>query len=178
MAGVYSRGALVAKSFLYSVEALWPLVLASSARMRAQRTDGRPEFFRIFGGTVLLQLAGLAFVWVEPAFVIKLLCGVEPEPLVPLVRTFCAALLPLSLCKLVLGYELGRASRLVVPGLTGLVILYVALLWVHHGTPLEIVSDLAVTGGVALVLGLVTVLAPGTPEVVVPSAAEAGTTDA
>jgi O-antigen/teichoic acid export membrane protein len=113
-AGLYSRAALVAKSFLYLAAALNIVLLPAVAAARAAGHDPRPILAKFLGAALILDLVGLAGLWLLTGWSIRLLCGPDPalQALIPLVRDLAMAVIPVGLFQLVLFYHLALGSRL------------------------------------------------------------------
>lgn len=150
-AALYSRGALVAKSFLYLAAALNIVLLPAVASARAAGRDPRPILIKLLGGALALDLIGLAGVWLLTPLAIRLLCGADPafQTLIPLVRTLSLAIIPLGLFQMVLFYHVAMGSRLPL----WLMAAGVPVLWLlldgAAGDPMQVPARL---GGIALLL--------------------------
>lgn len=114
MAALYSRAALVAKSFLYLAGALTIVLLPAVASARAARHDARPILAKLLGAAVALDLLGLIGLWLLTGWVIRLLCGSNPDfqALIPLVRHLSLAMIPVALLQMLVIYHLALGSRL------------------------------------------------------------------
>lgn len=154
-ATLYSRAALVAKSFMYLASALYLVLLPATARAVAAGRDPRPLLLKFLGVAAALNAAGLAFVWAFPEFCLRTLTGPDPATLVmaPLVRWFALAVVPMALAQLVLGYLLARQQKGLVPALTGLALLYFFLLNHFQDSEQSVVASIAVVACLALALG-------------------------
>jgi O-antigen/teichoic acid export membrane protein len=126
-AALYSRAALVAKSFLYLAAALNIVLLPAVASARAAGRDPRPILARLLGAALGLDLLGLAGLWLLTGWAIRLLCGPDPafQSLIPLVRTLSLAMIPMGLFQMVLFYHVAMGSRLPLV----LMLLGVPVLW-------------------------------------------------
>lgn len=151
VAALYSRAALVAKSFLYLAAALNIVLLPAVASARAAGKDARPILGRLLAAALGLDLLGLAGVWYLTGWVIQLLCGPDPafQALIPLVRDLSLAVIPVALLQMVVIYHLAMGSRLPL----ALLAFGVPMLWqwleAAHGAPTEVPLRL---GSVSLVL--------------------------
>jgi hypothetical protein len=162
-ASLYSRAALVAKSFLYLASALNMVLLPVVASHRARSSDARSTLWRFMGLSALALLAGLAVVWAQTPWVIRLLCGSDPafQALAPLVRGFSLAVAPLALLQLALYYHLALGSRRLLHALAVAVPAYAALL--QWWAPDE-GAIIVLLGGFSTALLLVALLkVPGRP---------------
>jgi O-antigen/teichoic acid export membrane protein len=162
-ASLYSRAALVAKSFLYLASALNMVLLPMVAAQRARRHDARGTLWRFMGLTLLAELAGLAVVWAFTPWVIRLLCGADPafQALAPLVRVFALAVVPLALLQLALYYHLALGSRRLLQAMALAVPAYAALLQWWAADERAVV---ALLGGFSLGLLVIALLGvPGRP---------------
>lgn len=114
MAALYSRAALVAKSFLYLAAALTIVLLPAVAAARAAKHDPRPILAKLLGGAIALDVLGLAGLWLLTGWVIRLLCGSDPafQTLIPLVRDLSLAMIPVALLQMLVIYHLALGSRL------------------------------------------------------------------
>ena len=161
----YSRASLVARSFLYAPGALVAVLIPKVAAARARGEDTRPLLLRVFAVVSTLLVAGLAFVWLFTGFTITLLCGAGDRfhDLAPLVRWFCAAILPMAMFYPVLYYLLAARNRGALAIEAVAVVGYALALQVFHDRFADVIAGLAITGTVVLVAGLALALraAPG-----------------
>ena len=104
-AGLYSRAALVAKSFLYLPAALNMVLLAAAAREMAGGRDPRRLLRLFLLGALALDAVGLAVVWAQTPFCLGLLAGPDPrfrtDAMLALTRWFSLAVIPLGLLQMV-----------------------------------------------------------------------------
>ncbi len=155
-ASLYSRAALVAKSFLYLAGALNMVLLPVVSAARASKRDSRPVLMRFMGLVLLLQMIGLAVVWFQTEWCIRLLCGPDPafQALAPLVRQFSASVVPLALFNVSLLYLLAHHSRKVVLLLLGLTLVYGITLQAPGLDELDMVLRLRMVSWAALLSSL------------------------
>lgn len=151
-AALYSRAAMVAKSFLYAATAINLVALPVVAAARAKGLDTRPLLLKFLGAMLAIEALGAVFVWCFTDLTIALLCGNQPEflKLAPLVRWFCLAVVPLALYQLVLLYQLAVGVRGTLVWETAVIVIYGVLLYLFHSTMGQVVTCL----GFVAVLGL------------------------
>jgi len=84
------------------------------------------------------------------------LCGSDPavQPPYPLVRWFCAGVVPLALYRLVLYYQLALGLRWALIFEAVVVVLYLVALQLYHSSPEEVVACLSLAAGFAFLGGL------------------------
>jgi O-antigen/teichoic acid export membrane protein len=151
-ASSYSRAALVSKSFLYLASALNMVLLPAVARAKAGGRDTRKLLMSFLGAALAINLAGLAFVWRFTDFVVRLLCGADPQflALSPLVRIFSVAVVLQAMLQLLIYYLLALRSKAALGVLAVLVPAYYLLLSWRHESPEQVVSGM----GLMALLGL------------------------
>lgn len=154
-ATLYSRAALVAKSFMFLASALYLVLLPATARAAAARRDPRPLLLKFLGAAAGLNLLGLAVVWAAPGFCLRLLTGPDPatQAMAPLVPWFSLAVVPMALAQLVLGYLLALRQRHLVPALAGLALLFFVLLESQQDSEQRVVAVIGMVACLALGLG-------------------------
>lgn len=154
-ATLYSRTALVAKSFMFLAGAFYLVLLPATARAVAAGRDARPLLLKFLAAAAALNAVGLAFVWAFPEFCLRTLTGPDPATLTmaPLVRWFSLAVVPMALAQLVLGYLLAQRQKGLVPALAGLTLLYYALLNQFQDSEQSVVAGIAVVACLTLALG-------------------------
>jgi O-antigen/teichoic acid export membrane protein len=107
-AAMYSRAALVAKSFLYLASALNMVLLpaVSSARAKGGEAQAKKALLKFVAAALGIDLLGLLFVWIFTPLSIRILLGPNPDfqSLAPLIRIFSVAVVPLALSQLVIYY--------------------------------------------------------------------------
>jgi O-antigen/teichoic acid export membrane protein len=155
-AALYSRAAMVAKSFLYAATAINLVALPVVAAARAKGLDTRPLLLKFLLSMLAIEALGAVFVWRFTDLTIVLLCGNQPEflKLAPLARWFCLAVIPLALYQLVLLYQLAVGSKGVLAWETLVIALYAVLLNRYHGTKEQVVACLGAAAILALLGGL------------------------
>jgi O-antigen/teichoic acid export membrane protein len=145
-AGLYSRAALVAKSFLFLPGALNIVLLAAAARELAGGRDPRRLLRFFLLGALALDLAGLAVVWNCTSFCMGLLAGPDPrfrtDAMLALTRWFSLAVIPLGLLQMVVVYLLAIRRKGVAWGLGGLALGYLVLLSLVKDSELAVVASL------------------------------------
>ena len=145
-AGLYSRAALVAKSFLFLPAALNMVLLAAAAREMAGGRDPRRLLKVFLLGALALDAVGLAVVWVGTSFCMGLLAGSDPrfrtDAVLALTRWFSLAVIPLSLLQMVVVYLLAVRRRGVALGLGLLALAYLLLLRLVWASELAVVASL------------------------------------
>lgn len=157
-AGLYSRAALVAKSFLYLPSALNMVLLAAAAREVAGGRDPRRLLKLFLLGALALDAAGLAVVWARPAFCLGLVAGFDPrfstDAVLTLIRWFSLAVVPLGLLQMVVAYLLAIRRRGIAVGLGALALLYFGLLRLVWYNELAVVASLGACSAVGLAVAL------------------------
>lgn len=141
----YSRAALAGKAFLYLATAFNLVALPAISAAHARRQDTRRLLGRFLLGMLGVLALGLALLWAFTPLALRILVGGLPEvpALVPVVRVFALAVVPLALFQLVLFHGLAVGA----PGFTRL--LAVVILGYHvalsrwHADPLQVVGCLA-----------------------------------
>lgn len=157
-AGLYSRAALVAKSFLYLPSALNMVLLAAAAREVAGGRDPRRLLKLFLAGALALDAAGLAVVWARPAFCLGLVAGFDPrfatDTVLALIRWFSLAVVPLGLLQMVVAYLLAIRRRGIAVGLGVLALLYFGLLRQVWNNEFAVVASLGACSSVGLAVAL------------------------
>ncbi len=152
-AAMYGRAALVGKSFLYLAAAFNMVLLpsVSSARAKGGSEEARHVLIKFLGAALLVDLAGLAFVWIFTDWVIQVLCGSDPKflTLAPLVRIFSAAVIPLALSQLVLFYLLAARDYRALYFLGLAALIYALLL---HGAATDSARVVHILGALSVSL--------------------------
>jgi hypothetical protein len=150
-ASLYSRAALVAKSFLYLASALNMVLLPAVAAARAGGRDTRGILYKFLAVSAVIEFAGLAFVWAFTDLTVRLLCGGDPRfyQIAPLVRIFSLAVIPLALFQLTLFYHLAMRRQAVVWLVAVAAAVYYFLLHLVYANEVHVVMSL---GGVSLLL--------------------------
>jgi O-antigen/teichoic acid export membrane protein len=153
---LYSRAALVAKSFLYAATAFNLVLLPVVSARHAQGGEPRALLMKFLGAMAVVELAGLALVWAFPGWIIRLLCGPDPQWLTqaPLIGWFSAAVIPLALFQLLLFYHLSVRQPGVLRLAGGLAAGYMALLFFFHGSLGQVVACLGAVSTSAFAGGL------------------------
>ncbi len=168
-ASLYSRAALVAKSFLYLTGAFNMVLLAAAARERAGGRDPRGLLLRFLGAALALDALGLAFVWRWTGVCLGIVAGFDPgfrtPPMERLTRWFSVATVPLGLLQLVIAYLLAVRKRWVAPALGLLVLLYLGALSEVWDNELKVVACLGACAALGLCVALSAALAPSPPTV-------------
>lgn len=153
-AGLYSRAALVAKSFLYLPGALNMILLAAAARDLAGGRDPRRLLKWFLLGAVALDGMGLAVVWTRTPFCLGLLAGSDPrfrtDAMLVLTRWFSLAVIPLGLLQMVAAYLLAVRAKGVSLGMGILATLYFAALSRVWDSELAVVAALGLCSFVGL----------------------------
>lgn len=157
-ASEYSRAALVAKSFLYLAGALNIVLLPSASRALAAGQDPRPLLLRFVLGALAVDLAGLAGFWALTPLCLRLLVGPGHEALVPLVRVFALAAIPLALLQMLLTYLLAVRQRHIPAALAALVLLYWGALEASWTSQERVVLVLGLCCGLGLAAALAAAL--------------------
>ncbi|MGH7442611.1 MAG: hypothetical protein ACREKE_08075 [bacterium] len=166
-AGLYSRAALLAKSFLYLPAALNMVLLAAAARAKAGGRDPRGLLKRFLLGALALDAFGLIVVWIWTPFCMGLLAGpsaaFRTQAMLNLTRWFSLAVVPLGLLQMVTAYLLAVRARGVVQGLAVLSLVYLGALRFVWDSELKVVAALGIVSLAGLVLGLTLALLPAPP---------------
>jgi O-antigen/teichoic acid export membrane protein len=162
-AGLYSRAALLAKSFLYLPAALNTILLAAAARELAGGRDPRRLLERFLLGALVLDLAGLAVVWAATPFCLYVLAGPDPRFQTPemlsLTRWFSVAVLPLGLLQMVVVYLLAIRRRGVALGMGVLSGVYLVALQAVWNSETAVVAALGACSAAGLAWALWSALA-------------------
>lgn len=155
---LYSRAALLAKSFLYLPTALNMVLLAAAARAKAAGRDPRGLLLRFLAAALGLDLLGLAVVWARTSFCLGLLAGPDPAFHTPamlgLTRWLSLAVLPLGLLQMVTAYLLAVRARGVALGLGILLLAYLAALRLSWDSELGVAACLGAAAALGLGLGV------------------------
>jgi len=159
LVGVYSRAAVMGKSFLYLGSAVMLVALPALGAAAARRRDPWPLLMRFMGALAALQALGLAVLWAFTIPMLKLLLTDLPSlpEIAPLARWFALAAAPLALFQLTLLYSLVVHAKGMVTLMAVVSVAYVAsLTWLATG-PYGYVACLGGCSMTLLVGGLVVV---------------------
>lgn len=160
LVALYSRGALVGKSFLYVAAAFTLVALPSFSASAARGEDSRPLLGRFLLVMAGVQVAGLALLLAFTPLALRVLLGNLPDlgAIAPVARGMALAVVPLALFQLVMLHGLATHWRGLLPLMGAAVAVYgAALRWwadsaLTYVACLGIVSTLLLVGGLALAL--------------------------
>jgi hypothetical protein len=156
LVAMYSRAAVMGKSFLYLGSAVTLVALPALGKAKARREDLWPLLLRFMGALVAMQAAGLALLWAFTIPLLKLLVGDLPSlpQVAPLARWFALAAAPLALFQLTMLYALVTHARGMVTVMAVVTLAFVAALtWLADG-PYGYVACLGACSMLLLVGGL------------------------
>lgn len=168
-AAMYSRAALVAKSFLYLASALNMVLLPEiSLKRREGIAEAQRVLLRFLAAAFGIELLGLAMLWALTPLVIRILCGSDPGflDLVPLVRGFSAAVVPLALSQLVIYYLLAMRDYRIIWVLGGVLLAYMLGLFFWGADAGSVVLDFGLANAALLLFSMLLALRPSpTPKI-------------
>jgi O-antigen/teichoic acid export membrane protein len=160
LVALYSRAALVGKSFLYVASAFTLVALPAFSAAYATGENTRRLLWRFLAAMAAVEGLGLLVFWGATRMLMSALLGDRPEldQLGPLALGLAAAVVPLALFQLVMLYCLATHRRGLLPLMAGATALYAAALRIVPPSPaafiacLGSVSTVLLAGALALAL--------------------------
>ncbi len=150
----YARAALVAKSLLFVTAALNAVLLpaASAARARGDIGRARELLVQCLALALFLECAALTTIGRFTGLIVRVLCGPDASflALVPLIRAYAAAVVPLALVQPVLYALLAARDYRVLWLLAATAAGYAALLRAAGGDPFRTILSLAAASVILL----------------------------
>ncbi|HXC63675.1 MAG TPA: hypothetical protein VNZ67_04920, partial [bacterium] len=160
LVALYSRAALVGKSFLYVASAFTLVALPAFSSGHARGENTRRLLWRFLAAMAAVEGLGLLVFWGATHLLLRALLGDRPEldQVAPVALALAGAVVPLALFQLVMLYCLATHRRGLVPLMAAATALYALALRLLPPTPavfigcLGSVSALLLAGSLTLAL--------------------------
>jgi len=160
LVALYSRAALVGKSFLYVASAFTLVALPAFSAAFARAENTRRLLWRFLVAMAAVEGLGLLVFWSASHLLLRILLGDRPEldQVAPVALALAAAVVPLALFQLVMLYCLATHRRGLVPLMAGATVVYAVALRTLPPSPMVFigclgsVATLLLAGALALAL--------------------------
>jgi O-antigen/teichoic acid export membrane protein len=160
LVALYSRAALVGKSFLYVASAFTLVALPAFSAAYARGENTRRLLWRFLVAMATVECLGLLLFWSADHLFLRVLLGDRPEldQVAPVALALAAAVVPLALFQLVMLYCLATHRQGLVPLMVGATALYAVALETLPPSPavfigcMGSVSALLLAGSLVLAL--------------------------
>jgi O-antigen/teichoic acid export membrane protein len=160
LVALYSRAALVGKSFLYVASAFTLVALPAISAAYARGENTRRLLWRFLLAMAAVDGFGLLVFWGATHLLLRTLLGDRPEldALVPVARSLAVAVIPLALFQLVMLYCLATHRQGLVPLMAVATAAYALALWGLGDSPASFIGCMGamslflLLGGLALVV--------------------------
>ncbi len=153
-AGYYSTVALVGKAFLFPPTALAAAMFPKVSELIAQGRDARPLLHKALFLSICVLVFGMLICFLFPEFLLAVLtkkqqlttAEVSSSTLLPLLRTFGAAMSPFALSYVLIYYNLACNRTRFVYVLIVATVLEVILIAIFHATLLQVILVMGLCG--------------------------------
>jgi len=154
-AGLYSATSIVGKAFLFFPSAIAMALFPKVSAHFALKSDTKKLFYESLLLTAGITLAGVAFCFFFPGFIIKLLFGNQYINIEYIVRIFGIAIFPLVLFNVILNYCLAIHKYSFIYIMYAGIILYGLLLWFLHKSFYQVILNLFISTLLIVVFSII-----------------------
>lgn len=142
-AGYYAAASILGKTVLLASIAVAYVMFPKSVHNHAQNGDTASLARKAVGATVLVSGGAAVILFLVPSLAVNILFGGQYTAVIPLVGPFALAMSLYAVANVVLFYYLSIENTTFVVLLLLCTLLEVALLWMFHGSLVQVVMVLA-----------------------------------